>query len=76
MYSSQPEYDVVVIGAGINGGGIFREASLRGYKTLLLEKDDLGGATTATSSRLIHGGLRYLEHYEFSLVGKALPLQF
>ncbi len=72
MYSSQPEYDVVVIGAGINGGGIFREASLRGYKTLLLEKDDLGGATTATSSRLIHGGLRYLEHYEFSLVRESL----
>lgn len=72
MFSSQPEYDVVVIGAGINGGGIFREASLRGYKTLLLEKDDLGGATTATSSRLIHGGLRYLEHYEFPLVRESL----
>jgi glycerol-3-phosphate dehydrogenase len=72
MNSSQPEYDVVVIGAGINGGGIFREASLRGYKTLLLEKGDLGGATTSTSSRLIHGGLRYLEHYEFSLVRESL----
>lgn len=72
MQSSQPEYDVVVIGAGINGGGIFREASLRGYKTLLLEKDDLGGATTSTSSRLIHGGLRYLEHYEFPLVRESL----
>lgn len=72
MSSSQPEYDVVVIGAGINGAGIFREASLRGYKTLLLEKDDLGGATSATSSRLIHGGLRYLEHYEFPLVRESL----
>lgn len=72
MHSSQPEYDVVVIGAGINGAGIFREASLRGYKALLLEKDDLGGATTATSSRLIHGGLRYLEHYEFPLVRESL----
>lgn len=72
MQSSQPEFDVVVIGAGINGGGIFREASLRGYKALLLEKDDLGGATTATSSRLIHGGLRYLEHFEFSLVRESL----
>lgn len=72
MFSSQPEFDVVIIGAGINGGGIFREASLRGYKALLLEKDDLGGATTATSSRLIHGGLRYLEHYEFPLVRESL----
>lgn len=72
MLSSRPDYDVVVIGAGINGGGIFREASLRGYKTLLLEKDDLGGATSATSSRLIHGGLRYLEHYEFPLVRESL----
>lgn len=72
MHSSQPEYDVVVIGAGINGAGIFREASLRGYKALLLEKDDLGGATTATSSRLIHGGLRYLEHFEFPLVRESL----
>lgn len=72
MSSSQPEYDVVIIGAGINGAGIFREASLRGYKALLLEKDDLGGATTATSSRLIHGGLRYLEHYEVPLVRESL----
>ena len=72
MFSSQPEFDLVVIGGGINGGGIFREASLRGYKTLLLEKDDLGGATTATSSRLIHGGLRYLEHYEVPLVRESL----
>ena len=72
MSVSQPEFDIVVIGAGINGGGIFREASLRGYKALLLEKDDLGGATTATSSRLIHGGLRYLEHYEFPLVRESL----
>ncbi len=72
MYSSQPEFDLVVIGGGINGGGIFREASLRGYKTLLLEKDDLCSATSATSSRLIHGGLRYLEHFEFALVRESL----
>ncbi|MCO5216926.1 MAG: glycerol-3-phosphate dehydrogenase/oxidase [Thermomicrobiales bacterium] len=70
--ASQPEYDLVVIGAGINGAGIFREASLRGYKTLLLEKEDLSSATTATSSRLIHGGLRYLEHYEIPLVRESL----
>jgi glycerol-3-phosphate dehydrogenase len=66
------QYDVIVIGAGINGGGIFREAATRGLKTLLIEKDDFGGATTATSSRLIHGGLRYLEHYEFGLVRESL----
>lgn len=66
------QYDVIVIGAGINGGGIFRETALRGLKPLLIEKDDLGGATTATSSRLIHGGLRYLEHYEVSLVRESL----
>src|SRR5690606_1241789 len=65
-------YDLIVIGAGINGGGIFREAATRGLKTLLIEKDDFGGATTATSSRLIHGGLRYLEHYEFALVRESL----
>lgn len=70
--STQPEYDLIVIGAGINGGGIFREASLRGYKTLLLEKDDLSSATTASSSRLIHGGLRYLEHFEIPLVRESL----
>ena len=72
MVSSHPDYDLVVIGGGINGAGIFREASLRGYKTLLIEKDDLSGATTATSSRLIHGGLRYLEHYEVPLVRESL----
>ena len=72
MSASQPEYDLVVIGAGINGSGIFREASMRGYKTLLLEKDDLCSATSATSSRLIHGGLRYLEHFEFGLVRESL----
>lgn len=68
----QNTYDLIVIGAGINGAGIFREAALRGLRVLLLEKDDLGNATTATSSRLIHGGLRYLEHYEFALVRESL----
>jgi glycerol-3-phosphate dehydrogenase len=68
----EQQYDVIVIGAGINGAGIFREAATRGLRTLLIEKDDLGGATSATSSRLIHGGLRYLEHYEFALVRESL----
>lgn len=70
--ADEQHYDVIVIGAGINGGGIFREAAVRGLKTLLIEKADLGGATTSTSSRLIHGGLRYLEHYEFALVRESL----
>lgn len=72
MAAGSEKYDLIVIGAGINGAGIFREATTRGLKTLLLEKDDLGGATTSTSSRLIHGGLRYLEHYEFALVRESL----
>lgn len=68
----QNTYDLIVIGAGINGAGIARDAALRGLKVLLLEKDDIGRGTTATSSRLIHGGLRYLEHYEISLVRESL----
>ncbi|HWV25529.1 MAG TPA: glycerol-3-phosphate dehydrogenase [Thermomicrobiales bacterium] len=65
-------FDLIVIGAGINGAGITREAALAGLRVLLLEKDDLSSATTATSSRLIHGGLRYLEYYEFPLVRESL----
>lgn len=65
-------FDLIVIGAGINGAGIAREAALDGLKVLLLEKDDLSAATTSTSSRLIHGGLRYLEYFEFPLVRESL----
>ncbi|HVL24410.1 MAG TPA: glycerol-3-phosphate dehydrogenase/oxidase, partial [Thermomicrobiales bacterium] len=65
-------FDVIVIGAGINGAGIARDAALRGLKALLLDKEDMSGGTTATSSRLIHGGLRYLEHYEVALVRESL----
>lgn len=68
----QNTYDLIVIGAGINGAGIARDAALRGLSVLLVEKADIGGATTATSSRLIHGGLRYLEHYEIPLVRESL----
>ena len=66
------EYDVVVIGGGINGAGIAREAQLAGYKTLLVERDDFGSGTTSRATRLIHGGLRYLEHGEFGLVHESL----
>ena len=65
-------YDVIIIGAGINGAGIARDAAMRGLKVLLIEKGDLGAATTSASTRLIHGGLRYLEHFEFGLVRESL----
>jgi glycerol-3-phosphate dehydrogenase len=61
-------FDLVVIGGGIIGTGIARDASFRGIKTLLLEKEDFSYGTTSRSSRLIHGGLRYLRHFDFGLV--------
>ena len=65
-------FDVVVVGAGINGTGIARDAARRGLKTLLLDKTDIAAGTTSWSSRLIHGGLRYLEYAEFPLVYESL----
>jgi glycerol-3-phosphate dehydrogenase len=65
-------YDVIIIGGGINGAGIARDAAMRGLKVLLIEKGELGCATTSASTRLIHGGLRYLEHFEFGLVRESL----
>lgn len=65
-------YDVVVIGGGINGAGVARDAALRGLRTLLIEKGDFGGGTSSWSTRLIHGGLRYLEYFEFALVRESL----
>ncbi|HWK34252.1 MAG TPA: glycerol-3-phosphate dehydrogenase [Hyphomicrobium sp.] len=65
-------YDLAVIGGGINGAGIAADAAGRGLSVLLVEKADLGGATSSASSKLIHGGLRYLEHFEFRLVREAL----
>ncbi len=61
-------FDVLVIGGGINGAGIARDAALRGLKTALVEKGDFGSGTSFRSSKLIHGGLRYLETYQFGLV--------
>ncbi|MFQ5971358.1 MAG: glycerol-3-phosphate dehydrogenase [Alphaproteobacteria bacterium] len=66
------ELDLLVIGGGINGAGIARDAAGRGLRVLLCEQDDLAGATSSASSKLIHGGLRYLERYEFRLVREAL----
>lgn len=65
-------YDLCIIGGGINGAGIARDAAGRGLKVLLLEKDDLASATSSKSTKLVHGGLRYLEYYEFRLVHEAL----
>ncbi len=65
-------YDLLVIGGGINGAGIARDAAGRGLKVLLVEKDDLASHTSSASTKLVHGGLRYLEHYEFRLVAEAL----
>jgi glycerol-3-phosphate dehydrogenase len=64
--------DLLVIGGGINGAGIARDAAGRGLSVVLCEKDDLASATSSSSSKLIHGGLRYLEYYEFRLVREAL----
>ncbi|MGD1949545.1 MAG: FAD-dependent oxidoreductase [Leptolyngbyaceae cyanobacterium] len=65
-------YDLIVIGGGINGVAVARDAALRGLKTILIEKGDFGGGTTSWSSRLVHGGLRYLEYFEFNLVRESL----
>lgn len=65
-------FDLIVIGAGINGAGVARDAAMRGLKVCLLDKGDMGGGTSSWSTRLIHGGLRYLEHAEFGLVRESL----
>lgn len=66
------QYDLAIIGGGINGAAIARDAALRGLSVILLEKDDFASGTTSWSTRLIHGGLRYLEHFEFELVHESL----
>jgi len=65
-------YDLLIIGGGINGAGIARDAAGRDLKVMLCEKDDLAAHTSSSSTKLIHGGLRYLEYYDFGLVRKAL----
>ena len=66
------QFDLLVVGGGINGVGIARDAAGRGLSVCLCERDDLAAHTSSSSTKLIHGGLRYLEQYEFALVGKAL----
>src|SRR5437868_13398541 len=66
------DFDLAIVGGGINGAGIARDAAGRGLKVLLVEREDLAQHTSSASTKLIHGGLRYLENFEFSLVRKAL----
>ena len=66
------EYDVIVIGGGVNGAATARDAALRGLSVLLVEKNDFAGGTTSWSTRLVHGGLRFLEYFEFHLVRESL----
>ena len=65
-------FDIFIIGGGINGAGIARDAVGRGLKVFLAEKNKFGSATSSWSTKLIHGGLRYLENYEFKLVRESL----
>lgn len=69
---TDPIYDIAIIGGGINGCGIARDAAGRGLRVYLCERDDLAIGTSSRATKLIHGGLRYLEHYEFRLVREAL----
>lgn len=68
----QTDYDVIIIGGGINGAGVARDAAIRGLKTILIEKQDFASGSSSWSTRLIHGGLRYLEYFEFPLVRESL----
>src|SRR4029078_578717 len=67
-----PVSDLLIVGGGINGAGIARDAAGRGLSVTLVEQSDLASATSSWSSKLIHGGVRYLEQYEFRLVREAL----
>ena len=67
MTAAEADYELIVIGAGINGAAIAREAAVAGFKVLVVERADIGGGTSSASSRLIHGGLRYLEYAELGL---------
>ena len=72
MSEVRSSYDLLVVGGGINGAGIARDAAGRGLATCSVEQGDLAAHTSSASTKLIHGGLRYLEYYEFRLVREAL----
>ena len=65
---ARQQFDVLIVGGGINGAGIARDAALRGLNVALVERDDFASGTSSRSSRLVHGGVRYLEHGFFHLV--------
>ena len=73
---AKTHYDVAIIGGGINGAAIARDAAMRGMKVILFEKEDFGSGASAKTSKLAHGGLRYLEHYKFGLVKESLDERF
>ena len=70
--ASQTQFDIVVVGGGITGAGAVRDAARRGLRVAMVEADDIASGTSSRSSKLVHGGLRYLEQYEFSLVFEAV----
>ncbi len=72
MPTQADTFDLLIIGGGINGAGVARDAAGRGLRTALVEQNDFAGATSCASTKLIHGGLRYLEHFEFRLVAESL----
>src|SRR5256714_10029305 len=69
---SGEEFDLVVIGGGITGCGVARDAAMRGLRVVLVERDDFGSGTSGRSSRLVHGGIRYLEHGQLHLVRESI----
>lgn len=70
--SSQLEFDLIVVGGGITGAGVLKEAAQNGLKTLLIEKNDFGSGTSSKSAKLVHGGLRYLQNFQFGVVKESL----
>ena len=70
--TKNPEIDVLVVGAGINGAGVFRDLALNGVEVLLIDRKDFCSGTSAASSHMAHGGIRYLENGEFGLVREAV----
>src|ERR1700723_1660458 len=69
---AMPDFDLAVVGGGINGAGIARDAAGRGLRVLLVEQAGLAHFTSSASTKLVHGGLRYLEYFQFRLVREAL----
>src|SRR4030081_1616076 len=69
---TEEQFDLLILGGGITGAGVALDCVLRGFRTALIDKGDFASGTSSVSSKLVHGGLRYLEHGDFSLVYEAL----